>query len=576
MNQQMGLTEFFAMEASEYLERLDSLVSGPVGPDRDELVRLARALRGSALMANQQPIGSVAAALENIARAIKEERIAWDEATRQSVIRAVDGLKILVRRVSDWGDHETDKAKQIALELAAASGMPPTEPPATAELTVDTGTRAFVAREGASVASVLDRTAKAMQRDGPSGSQIETVIRSMEPLRGLAALTDLYPLPEFLDGIERAMAMARHGVKQPNDLALFMDVAARGISKAAQEIATTGSAEPESVEAREFTRRLAEILDIDGEVVPIQSLYYEDDGPHVLESGSPRTMPSQMGQMEFVAHGEHLCQVADGLDRAQWDTQREIRTISLKSTLRTLTTARGSSLAASVAAFASVTLEALAKGFLELHRAGFIARLRDAGNTLAGATPTNEQAQVANLTSITEAVRSLPQAADAAVPAAPAVADGPISRPLAPSAAVSLGGEIPEPTPEPVSTTVSERAEAQLVEDINDLATGWATYESLRSKLGEGEPSIEELLGRAPVDVDAATSPLGAATPEAEEPGLISISELCYSGSAALEEAHSVRDMIRKELAESDWDAAVITDLIDELLDLVELGVGQT
>ena len=41
------------MEAGEYLERLDNLVSGAVDPDRDELMRLTRALRGSALMANQ-------------------------------------------------------------------------------------------------------------------------------------------------------------------------------------------------------------------------------------------------------------------------------------------------------------------------------------------------------------------------------------------------------------------------------------------------------------------------------------------------------------------------------------------
>ena len=101
MNQQMDSTAFFAMEAGEYLERLDTLVSGAAGPDRDELVRLVRALRGSALMANQQPIGGVAEALEAVARAVKEGRVEWDEATRQTFISAVDGLKILVRGVSN-------------------------------------------------------------------------------------------------------------------------------------------------------------------------------------------------------------------------------------------------------------------------------------------------------------------------------------------------------------------------------------------------------------------------------------------------------------------------------------------
>jgi chemotaxis protein histidine kinase CheA len=112
MNQQMGLTEFFAMEAGEYLERLDGLVSAAVGPDRDEFVRLARALRGSALMANQQTIGAVAAALEGLARAVKEERVEWNEATRQRTIGAVDGLKILVRNAANWSDRDKTRAEQ--------------------------------------------------------------------------------------------------------------------------------------------------------------------------------------------------------------------------------------------------------------------------------------------------------------------------------------------------------------------------------------------------------------------------------------------------------------------------------
>jgi hypothetical protein len=312
-------------------------------------------------------------------------------------------------------------------------------------------------------------------------------------------------------------------------------------------------------------------LDIDGEVVPIQSLYFEDDGPHVLEAGSPPSIPGQMGQMEFVAHGEHLCQVADGLERARWDTQREIRTISLKSTLRSLTAAKGTSLAGAVSAFASVALEAVGEGILERNKAGFVAQLREAGTTLSGATQTNEPAQVAKLTTVTEELRNLPEAA------AVAPADGPLSRPVAPSAAMPVGmetlepppepavkaaepAEIPEPPPEPAAVDTEPPADESQI----DIAASWAAFEDLRSRFGAGEPSIEELIAGVPAEPEVAV-----------EEELISITELCYSGSAALVEAHSVRDRIRSQLAESDWDAVAITDLIDELLDLVELGVGQ-
>src|ERR1700730_11132120 len=48
----LGMSDFFALEAGEYLERLDALMQKPeLGTD--EFVRLARALRGSAPMASQ-------------------------------------------------------------------------------------------------------------------------------------------------------------------------------------------------------------------------------------------------------------------------------------------------------------------------------------------------------------------------------------------------------------------------------------------------------------------------------------------------------------------------------------------
>ncbi len=559
MNQEMGLTEFFAMEAGEYLERLDTLVSGAAGPDRDELVRVARALRGSALMANQEHIGSVAAALEHLARAVKEERVEWGEATRQAAIRAIDGSKILVRSVSNWGDAETTRANRIASELASIAGSPISEPPVASKTSVDTGTRAFVAREGATVASVLDQTAKAVQREGPTDAQIETVLRSMEPMRGLAALSELSPLPEFLDGVERALALGTQGFSNPNELALLLDVAARGLSKAAQEISTSGTAEPESVEAVEFTRRLAEILDVDGEIAPIQSLYYEDDGPHVLEAGTPRSLTGEMGQMEFVAQGEHLCQVAEGLERAKWDTQREIRTISLKSTLQTLTGARGSSIASAVSAFASVALGALAEGFLETHRAAFISRLREAGVALGNAAPESERAQIAELTGITEALRALPDEVKAPAAAPTVVSDGPISRPIAPSAAMPLAPEKPAEPADTAAELELAPVDSKTDQDLNDLAAVWNSYEELRRRFGDGEPSIEELIAGGPIEED-----------------LVLITELCYSGPAALHEAHNVRDRIRSELSQAEWDATLISDLIDELFDLVDLGVGQT
>ena len=73
----LGMSDFFALEAGEYLERLDGMLATGDSPSADEIVRLARALRGSALMANQPAIARAAAGLEVLARAVREARRAW-------------------------------------------------------------------------------------------------------------------------------------------------------------------------------------------------------------------------------------------------------------------------------------------------------------------------------------------------------------------------------------------------------------------------------------------------------------------------------------------------------------------
>src|SRR6266436_10091374 len=83
----LGMSDFFALEAGEYLERLDGLLAQGDSPSADEIVRLARALRGSALMANQHAIARTAAGLEALARTVREGRRAWDPQTLQLGLR---------------------------------------------------------------------------------------------------------------------------------------------------------------------------------------------------------------------------------------------------------------------------------------------------------------------------------------------------------------------------------------------------------------------------------------------------------------------------------------------------------
>src|SRR5213592_2530717 len=199
----LGMSDFFALEAGEYLDRLDALLQAAAPPAADELVRLARALRGSALMANQQPIARAAGGFEALARGVREGRRPWDPATKQIATRAVDDLKIFVRKAATWNEADTAKAEALASQLEQWGGRPSAQVRAAEALGLDAGARAFVAREGAAIASALDRAGRALRTNPLAHDPLQHVLKALQPLRGLAALNDLPPLPDLLDALEQ-------------------------------------------------------------------------------------------------------------------------------------------------------------------------------------------------------------------------------------------------------------------------------------------------------------------------------------------------------------------------------------
>src|SRR5437879_4983952 len=274
-NKPLGMSDFFALEAGEYLERLDGLLAQSEHPSTDELVRLSRALRGSALMANQQAIARAAAGLESLARAIHDGRRSWDAHTKQLSVRAVDDLKVFVRRAGAWTDADTAKAEALGQELDHVAGRPSAQIRAAEALGLDAGARAFVAREGAAIASALDRAAQALRVNPLAHDPLQHVLRALQPLRGLAALADLPPLPDLLEGIERAIAeLSRAGIDPPANASDVFQAGATAIARAAREVAERGRPDPEGPDFSQFAAQLVRFLESETDVVSIGSLYY--------------------------------------------------------------------------------------------------------------------------------------------------------------------------------------------------------------------------------------------------------------------------------------------------------------
>src|SRR6266702_2910306 len=359
----LGMSDFFALEAGEYLERLDGALAQTDVASADELVRLARALRGSALMANQPAIARAAAGLETLARAVRQGRRAWDPATTQLAVRSVDDLKIFVRRAGAWTDADTAKAESLAQELEQLAGRPSAQVRAAEALGLDAGTRAFMAREGAAIASALDRAAQALRANPLAHDQLQQVLRALQPLRGLAAVNDLPPLPDLLEGIERAIGeLSRSGIEPPANVADLFQAAATAIARSARDVAERGRPDPDGVEFRKFADLIVKFMESEPDVVSVGSLYYSDSGPHIVTRGVPVARSATLGRLELVSHGEHLRQAADSLERAPSATQRELRAHTLGTTFRALANAGGGVLADRVAQFAIAAREAVASG----------------------------------------------------------------------------------------------------------------------------------------------------------------------------------------------------------------------
>jgi HPt (histidine-containing phosphotransfer) domain-containing protein len=358
----LAMADFFALEAGEYLERLDALLAPEGAPAADEFVRLARALRGSALMASQTPIARAAAGLESLARSLREGRRGWDPGTRQVAIRAVDDLKILVRRVAAWTDADTAKAEGLGHELEQLSGRPSALLRAAEAVGLDAGARAFVAREGAAIASALDRTAAAMRVGASARDPLQNVLRTLQPLRGLAALNDLPPLPDVLEGIERAITEVVRGAPQAAPAATpdFFQGAAAAIAQAAREVAERGRPDPDGPAFRAFAGHLAHFFDREPVIVSISDLYFDDAGPHIVQRGAGAAQAAPLSRVEIVSHGEHLRLAADAIERAPSATQRELRVHTLAGTFRALSVAGEGPLPKSLSRFVDAAREAVA------------------------------------------------------------------------------------------------------------------------------------------------------------------------------------------------------------------------
>src|SRR5436190_17493299 len=114
------LLDFFSLEASEYLARLEALATqqGLQSSDATQFAAAARGLRGSATMAKAGELARLATGVERIASGVVQGVTSWEPELQRALVGAIDDLKLLVRSVRTWGAEQDARVEGNLRRLA--------------------------------------------------------------------------------------------------------------------------------------------------------------------------------------------------------------------------------------------------------------------------------------------------------------------------------------------------------------------------------------------------------------------------------------------------------------------------
>lgn len=482
-----GFTEFFVLEAGEYIEQIDGLLlaAGASAPNTEELQRLARALRGSATMAKLTAFAGVAAAMERVGRALREGELRWEPTLEGALVATVDDLRTLLRSARSWSSDDDLRAGARVAELNVYA------PPRTSGAFRPVGDRsagvtsAYLGNEAANIAAGLELVAT-RPGDAPTAGNVLGRIRA---LRGVAQVKEVGALASVLEATEDAAHGLEAGTPMSPEVRRVLlaaigylralTPALRGISIGDRDVDAPGTARDEFSAAVAAWRARAGDAE---RIVPISELFYRDGSPSVIEtSAHPPTSAHARFHLEMVSLAEHLHAVVDSGRRAlEPDAVERARREAIRAVR---------------------ALKASAESFAEHDTA---ARITDH----LGAA---ERSSREDLEALAELASSLTSPL------------GGYQRPgstfFTPAAQAPAAAEVPpatEPHPAPPAVTVADSASAALLD---------STIAAL------DQLTVAPMISPTPIPEDV----------------IVPIETLLYRGRAALDRAVVVRDELRRE-----------------------------
>ncbi len=273
------LLEFFSDEANDYLDKMDRALAAGATPDADELRRFARALRGSARMADQEVIARAAGAVQAVAADLVAGRRHWGGDLRSALESALSEIRGMVDAVKSPAPDVGKRAEAIAQKLGEASSPPP--PPKD-----DERFRRYLGTELRGLASDIGESLVVLERDPRNREPLKKLLRRIRPLRGIEGVDDTPAVGPAVTALEEVILRIADtsATVGPGHLVLF-----RRARQALDDVAT------ELIRGDQPSRALeggAEIEDLKEQVLEtaaqrevtwISELFPDDPGPHIEE-----------------------------------------------------------------------------------------------------------------------------------------------------------------------------------------------------------------------------------------------------------------------------------------------------
>lgn len=534
--------DFFVLEASEYVERLDGFLqrASEAGPDADGLQRAARALRGSATMAKLPTFAELASAVEAVGRGMREGGLGWDPALKGALTSAVDDLKILVRAARAWSPAEDQWAQQRVAELSRFVKYP-----AGSATPITSTSPTYFASETNSIAAGLESLAT--RPDNREAAL--NLLQRIRALRGVAGVQEIPALSEVSEAAESALRPVEQGEARvsPERVNLLRAAAAllRSISTG------IGSGTPVTVTSPQYR---AYLTALDGmlaqggmadRVIPIADLFYNDAGPHIVSTASnPPTTPIQRFRMEVVSLGEHLHRVIEEARKATEEIQREHARGELGRALRAIR--------ATAASFGQMAVAQTVEAYLE--RTGDLnVSALDAISSFAATISPAASAPTPTLQPAVPPLRmSQAQRAVANIGMPRAEAPPPMHRPSEPGPRASGPTEMMPSSPARATPTHAP-SHARVFEAPTAPLSEPAARTNASAPLDDTIAAFDALAGER----------MAEPAPLREE--VIPVDALLYRGRAALDRAIELRDKLRQS------GGPPAPEMLEELYDLVEL-----